>query len=54
MNYLANADASLANFQTVLSQYSATIAPPGSYSDCTVFLLLAAGVGVVLLVAMKA
>jgi hypothetical protein len=54
VNYLENANADLAGFQTVLANYQATIAPPGQFSDTTVLLLIAAGVGVVLILAMKA
>jgi hypothetical protein len=53
MNYLANANADLADFQTTLAQYQATIAPPGTFSDATVFLLIAAGAGILLILSLK-
>jgi hypothetical protein len=53
MNYLSDADASLAGFQDTLSQYQATIAPPGTYSDTGMLLLIAGAVTVVLLLSVK-
>jgi hypothetical protein len=44
MNYLESADDDLANFQGVLAGYQATISPPGTFSDRTIFILIAAAV----------